>query len=108
MFVAPISNQNFTALVPASQYKGPVLKLTPKDKKKIAELVSKKADLELELNSIERLLDKKKTIIESSSLMYRRDKILGQISVLDEMIKTIKINRLEKQKTGAEKIDLVV
>ena len=43
MFVAPISNQNFTALVPASQYKGPVLKLTPKDKKKIAELVSKKA-----------------------------------------------------------------
>ncbi len=108
MYIIPISNQNFSALIPASQYKGPILKLTPKDKKKIAELVSKKADLELELNSIERLLDKKKTIIESSSLLDRRDSIIYKISTLDEMIKTIKINRLEKQKARANKIDLMM
>ena len=54
--------------------------------------------MEFELHAIEKLLDKKKTIIESSGLMYRREKILGQISILENEIKTIKANRLEKQK----------
>lgn len=108
MLINQISNQNFKGLIPKSEYKGVILKLTPKDKKKIAELVDKKADLELELHSVERLLDKKKTIIESSSLLDRRDSIICKISTLDEMIKTIKINRLEKQKARANKIDLMM
>ena len=54
--------------------------------------------MEFELHAIEKLLDKKKTIIESSGLMYRREKILGQISILENEIKTIKAKRLEKQK----------
>lgn len=98
MLINPISNQTFTALVPKKDYKGIILKLTPKDKNKISELISKKTDLEFELHAIEKLLDKKKTIIESSGLMYRREKILGQISILENEIKTIKAKRLEKQK----------
>ena len=105
MFINPIANTNFKAKIPLSEYRGVILKLTPKDKKKIAELGSKKADLELELHSIERLLEKKKTIIESSSLFYRREKILGEISTLEQMIKDIKISRLEKQKA---KLDIKV
>ena len=107
MFITPVTNQNFKALVPKSEYKGVILKLTPKDKEKIAKLVSQKGELELELHAIEHLLNKKKTIIESSGLMYRRDKIMGEISVLENMIKNIKINRLEKQKAKIKKLDTI-
>ena len=97
MFIYPASNQNFRALVPKSEYKGVILKLTPKDKKKIAELISEKSFLEFELVTIDRLLDKKKTIIESSGLFCRREHLLGQIHTLENMIKEIKTKRLEKQ-----------
>ena len=97
MFIYTISNQSFRALVPKSEYKGVILKLTPKDKKKIAELISKKSFLEFELVTIDRLLDKKKTIIESSGLFCRREHLLGQIHTLENMIKDIKAKRLEKQ-----------
>ena len=53
--------------------------------------------LEFELVTIDRLLDKKKTIIESSGLFCRREHLLGQIHTLENMIKDIKAKRLEKQ-----------
>ena len=108
MFITPTQNQNFTALVPKAEYSGVVLKLTPKDKQKIANFMNKKTDLVLELHAIEGLLNKKKTIIESSGLMHRREKLLEQITTLDNLIKEVKVNRLEKQKARTKKLDLMV
>ena len=107
MQISSINTTTFQArkLIPLSEYKGKVLKLTPKDKAKIDKLMNKKSELILELTSIDRLLNKKKTIIESSSLFERKDTIERQISILEEEIRKIKIDRFQKQNS---KIDLMV
>lgn len=108
MNINPTSNQMFTAVIPKSQYKGPILKLTAKDKERIAKLMDQKTEYEFELNAIDRLLDKKKTIIESSGLLYRRGIIEGYIAKLEEAIKEVKVNRLEKQKQQKYNFELMV
>ncbi|MBQ4115364.1 hypothetical protein IJD34_08175 [bacterium] len=94
----------FKALIPKSEYKSVILKLTPKDKKKISELITKKSQIELELDSVEKLLDKKKTLLGSFNLSCRHQTLLGEIALIEEMIKNIKLNRLEKQKKKLNKI----
>ena len=108
MNITPTTNQSFTALIPKSQYKGTILKLTPKDKEKIAKLMSQKTEYEFELRAVDRLLDKKKTLIESSSLCTRRDAIENCIRQLNDAIKEVKVKRLEKQKQQAQSLDLMV
>ena len=108
MNISPTTNQTFTALVPKSEYKGVILKLTKKDEEKIAKLISQKSEYIFELNAIERLLEKKKTIIESSGLFHRRSNIESHIRNIDEQIKAIKINRFEKQQGRAKTLDLMV
>ena len=103
-----LSNQQFKALVPASQYKGPILKLTPKDKEKIARLMDAKTELLFEQGFLEKLLAKKKKIIESSGLISRISHIEAKISQLEEEIKNIKMNRLKQQKSKSRKIDLMM
>ena len=107
MQITSINNQTFQArkLVPIAEYTGKILKLTPKDKEKIAKLMGKKSELTLELVSIDRLLEKKKTIIESSSLFERRCVIENEIRILEDKIKEIKLERAKKQNS---KIDLMV
>ena len=80
-------------------------KVMTKDKEKIAKLMGKKSELTLELVSIDRLLEKKKTIIESSSLFERRCVIENEIRILEDKIKEIKLERAKKQNS---KIDLMV
>lgn len=109
MNISGINNQKFQAknLIPLSQYKGPVLKLTPKDKEKIGQLMGKKTDLLFELDSINRLLEKRhKTITkEWQKLSNAQITISYQIEKIDNLIKEIKINRLNKQKKKLEKLD---
>ena len=60
MNITPIYQTNFQAknLIPLSEYKGTILKLTTKDKEQIAKLTKKKAQYELELMKVSRHLEK--------------------------------------------------
>lgn len=91
---------NTKALVPASKYKGPILKLTAKEKKKICELTKTKAELELELIKIRDRLSKNTKLIseEHQWLSVRLFKIETLITQLENAIKEIKIHRLKIQK----------
>lgn len=109
MFINSISNQNFKAKVPLSEYKGVILKLTKKDNEKIAKLIEQRTLLEFELSFINKMLEKKKTIIGSSTMFNRKIKLEAFINDITNQIKEIKINRLNKQKARAEKkVDLMV
>ena len=108
MHITISSNQTFTALVPKSEYKGPILKLTAKDKEKISKLVSQKSELLFEINFLEKMLNKKKTLVESSNLLNRIGTLEFRIKEIDETIKSIKTTRLEKQQGKLKKIDLMV
>ena len=102
------TNQTFTALVPKSKYKGPILNLTVKDKEKIAKLVSQKSEILFEIDILEKLLAKKKTLIESSGILNKIGNLETHLQKLDDAIKNIKIARLEEQKKEASKIDLMM
>ena len=61
MRINTITNTSFGTkkLVPLSEYKGTILKLTQKDKEQIAKLTKKKAEYELELMNVTKHLDRK-------------------------------------------------
>ena len=104
-------NQNtitFKAKVPLSEYKGVILKLTDGDKAKIEKLMSQKSLLELQLNSVEKMLSKKKKMIESNGLFSIYGKIQAEISDLENQIRQIKIDRKTQQTKELKKIDLMV
>lgn len=98
----PIS---FGRKIPLSEYKGPILKLTAKDKKQIEDLLQKKAGYELELATINDILKHNtKTITrENKRLSTAEMRLLGFISEIDRLIKEIKVNRLNKQKAKLDK-----
>lgn len=99
MFINPIST-NFKAKVPLSEYKGPVLKLTKPDLKKIEKLKNIRYEYEMELISIDNLLAKKKiSNAQFQFLMNKKSKIEALISEIVSKIKEIKINRLNIQKS---------
>ena len=91
---------NTKALVPASEYKGPVLKLTAKEKSKIARLTKTKAELLLESTKLEdRLRKNTKHITKDYQwLATRLFKLESLIQDIEKAIKEIKINRLNIQK----------
>ena len=105
MFINDVMHSSFKSrkLVPLKEYKGTILKLTPKDKEKISKLLEQRTYLEFELISISKLLEKKKTIIESSGLFNRLMKIEAEIRQIEDMIKDIKINRQKKQELRVRK-----
>lgn len=99
-------NQSFTtfqALVPLSEYKGPILKLTKSDKAKIKELSNTKASLELDLYNIENILKEKKLASELNWYNNLYDSILYKIEYLNEQIKQIKIDRKNQQLNALKK-----
>ena len=80
------------------EYQGPVLKLTPKDKDKIAMLKKEIAGIETDMYKLSRYLDGCKDI---RSRMYYNDQMLhfeSQIEILQNQIKNIKTERFLKQK----------
>ena len=107
MFINPIST-NFKAKVPLSEYKGIILKLTEEDKTKIAELMSEKSNLLIQLTAVEKKLDKNKTIEGSAGLFQIFNKIEYRIREIEDAIKQIKIDRKNKQIKELERLDLMV
>ena len=99
MFINPIST-NFKARVPLSEYKGPILKLTKPDIKKIDKLKDVRFQYEMELIDIEKLLANKKiSTAQFNFLMNKKMKIEHSIEDIISAIKEIKINRLNIQKS---------
>ena len=101
MNITPIYQTNFQAknLIPLSEYKGTILKLTTKDKEQIAKLTKKKAEYELELMKVSRHLEKytKSITKEWKYFSMVEFNLMGKISIIEDMIKEIKTNRLATQ-----------
>ena len=92
-------SQNFKGLVPISEYKGPVLKLTQAEKSEIQSLESEIAKLTLEKDQI---LDYSKTVNSSPAFHH---KLMSSVNILDreieyyqDLIKEIKEKRIAKQR----------
>ena len=100
MLIIQNYNTNFKAnLIPKSEYKGIILKLTKADKEKIHALQTKKAEIELDLSCIQKHINKIKiTTPESIRLQDKYFTLEERIHEIENMIKKIKIDRLNKQK----------
>ena len=70
--------------------------------------MSQKSLLELRLNSVEKMLSKKKKMIETNGLFSIYGKIQAEISDLENQIRQIKIDRKTQQTKELKKIDLMV
>ena len=84
-------------LVPLSDYKGPILKLSAKDKERINILQKQITEKELDLYKLN--LCKKQSSNNKNLYYYYCSKILDihtEISYLLKKIKEIKVSRLEK------------
>lgn len=90
-------------LVPLSEYKGVVLKLTAGDKKKIAEIQAYKASLETDLYKLLDFFRRKKISPDDS---IRIDKLMAHIDSCDNDIAAIKRQRLDKQIAKINKLDI--
>ena len=94
-------NTNFQSnnrkLIPASEYKGPVLELTHDDMKQIEALQKEIKENEITSYKLESCLLKAKT---ENLIRYYREK-LGEIdfntNILKDKIRQIKIDRFQKQ-----------
>ncbi len=95
------SNVQFRGMVPVTDYKGPVLKLTENDIEKINKLQNSISQLEFEIYGINKLLEYKRLTPNELNYYYNKLDILDyQIRSLKESIKQIKVNRLNIQKQG--------
>ncbi len=92
------SNVNFSGLVPKKSYKGPLLKLTETDKKKISALQENIVKMELELYDLSRIYDNKKLTTEKLDYIWGiEERLKARIESLRENINAIKINRIKMQ-----------
>ena len=104
----------FRALKPLSEYKGPILKLTKADKEKIAKYEKQIAQLDIEMMKLNDYAQSRGTgvnhvknfTVEEYGSNYFADQLFSldaKIDSLKKMIKQIKMNRLEKQKSKLAK-----
>lgn len=110
MFINNYSNTTFQAgkkLVPISDYKGPILKLTKKEQAEIADLLSKRSQLSFDLDNVRKILKKNtKTITREWQHLSNVDfSLQSEIERIDRIIKEIKLNRLNIQKAKLAKLD---
>lgn len=110
MNISSINNISFNGkLIPKSEYKGVILKLTPADKKKIAEYQKKISDYTLEDMKLLDLLKKCKN--EEKLIEYyteKSDQIEFYIDQLKDAIAEIKAERMKKQLAKAKKLDKII
>lgn len=105
MLITPINvsvNMQGRNLKPISEYQGPILKLTSKEKTQIAQMEARIAEYELEIEKLNSLSQKSHVI---SSIDYYNDKIGYLDYWIDKLrneIRNIKISRLNKQKQRIE------
>ncbi len=92
-------------LVPMSDFKGPVLKLTKKEKERIAKLEQAILDNEHELYLMSRYRDLKQNWTEKDQYVYSFGGLGYELNIkrLKSEIQRIKLNRINKQRENATK-----
>ena len=86
---------------PVSEYKGPILKLTQKDKEEIAKCQKAIASLECDVYDIDKRLCQSSLTSGQKEYFYQKLIHLDyHIERLKDAIRDIKINRLQKQAQG--------
>ncbi len=107
MNISSINSMSFNGkLIPKSEYKGVILKLTPADKKKIAEYNKKITEYTLEDMKLIDLMKKCKN--DDKLVEYYTDQsglLEFFIDQLKKAIAEIKATRLKKQLEKAKKLD---
>lgn len=93
-------NLNGKKLTPLKDYKGVVLKLTNKDKKQIEKYNDEIAKLECDIYNICRYYDKHKTLQNGEYYMDKLGMIQAAINKFHALIKQVKQNRLDIQKSN--------
>ena len=92
---------NFQGFIPLKQYKGPVLKLTKDEESKISILQANINNFEIELYQLGKIFDGKNLSTSQANYYFNKvENINSQIKDLKRMIREIKINRLNIQKTN--------
>ena len=106
MYITPMASQNFRGLIPLSEYKGPILKLTKKEKELIAHYTQKKSLIELEIMKLRSVYDNYKIHnIDSDWYEDKMGSLILQRDYLADLINEIKVNRLNKQKLSSSKMN---
>ena len=104
MYITPIAAQNFRGLIPLSEYKGPILKLTKKEKELIAHYTHEKSLIELEIMRLRSVNDNYKIHnVDSDWYEDKMGSLVLQRDRLADLINEIKVNRLNKQKLSSSK-----
>ena len=104
MYITPIAAQNFRGLIPLSEYKGPILKLTNKEKELIAHYTQEKSLIELEIMKLRSVYDNYKIHnVDSDWYEDKMGSLVLQRDHLPDLIREIKVNRLNKQKLSSSK-----
>lgn len=104
MLVSKITTPTFQGFIPLSEYKGPILKLTKKDKELIANYLHEKSLIELEIMQLKSIYSNYK--IQNIDSSWYEDKVLQLVlkrDEIDNLINEVKVNRLNKQKLAAAK-----
>ncbi len=96
------SNQiAFNGMIPLKNYKGPILKLTNSETERIAALQKNINNMEIELYQLNKIFEGKRlTTIQGNYYLNKIEAINAQITELKQIIRDIKINRLNAQKNG--------
>ncbi|MBR2430560.1 hypothetical protein IKB17_03740 [bacterium] len=105
MMISKINSINFKAkLTPLSEYKGPILKLTAEEVKRIKILTDKKDFFEKQLNLIKKNLMQNKNITGANkiNLINSKEFFEFQLLKINNIILGIKKERLRIQKLEQE------
>ena len=99
-----MASQNFGGLIPLSEYKGSILKLTKKEKELIAHYAHEKSLIELEIMRLRSVYDNYKIHnVDSDWYEDKMGSLVLQRDHLADLINEIKVNRLNKQKLSSSK-----
>ena len=106
MYITPIAAQNFRGLIPLSEYKGPIWKLTNQEKELIAHYTQEKSLIELEIMKLRSVYDNYKIHnVDSDWYEDKMGSLVLQRDRLADLINEIKVNRLNKQKLSSSKMN---
>lgn len=94
-----IPNLEGRNLKPLKEHAGAVLKLTTKDKKEISKIQASITELECDLYDVRKAMNKDNNSNRLDYFWNKIDTLEYRISGLRELIRDIKINRFNKQKS---------
>lgn len=97
-------------LVPLKDFKGPILKLTKKDKEQISQIEAHIQQYEQELIKLESCWNAARNTRKEDSYDAKIKKLESFVAEARMLIENIKINRLNKQKAklAKKKLDTIV